>query len=114
VPVSAANNTVPNEKAVISSNSGKATDASRKEKSADKSTDKENQRDNGDNNSNQSNQMPATDSDSVKDLTRTITKPSQGVFFRLDSVQFGGIEVGTLTRVKLELCNATNKEVSFP
>lgn len=44
---------------------------------------------------------------------KLLSKKSRGVFFRLDSVQFGAIQAGTLSRLKLELCNSTDKEVCY-
>jgi hypothetical protein len=38
---------------------------------------------------------------------------SKGVFFRKSSVNFGTVSTGSLTRVKVELCNATDCEVSW-
>lgn len=35
-----------------------------------------------------------------------------GLFFKRSEVNFGTVEVGTLTRVKIELCNSTNEEVT--
>lgn len=52
-------------------------------------------------------QMP-----SIKpNINSTVRVHSLGVYFRQDLVQFGSIEVGSLTRVKIELCNATDHEV---
>lgn len=104
--VSAANNSFQNVQGTVESASD-AVDA-RKENYADK-CDKENVVDNQAVMSHDS----ATDAASAKVVSRSSIKQSQGVFFRLESAQFGSIEVGTLTRMKLELCNATNFEASF-
>ena len=50
----------------------------------------------------------------VNDETVNSTKlamRSSGVFFRHESVNFGLVQLGSLTRLKLELCNATDDEV---
>ncbi len=35
-----------------------------------------------------------------------------GVYFRRESAQFGAVAIGSLTRTKIELCNATDNEVT--
>lgn len=47
----------------------------------------------------------------VSDHVPTIVAKSHGVYFRNDSIYFGSVEVGKLTRVKLEVCNCTDDEV---
>lgn len=42
----------------------------------------------------------------------TSNKRPTGVFFRRDIVQFNSISVGSLTRARVELCNATDTEVT--
>ena len=41
------------------------------------------------------------------------TNPSIGVFFRQQSSQFGAVEIGKLSRIKIELVNGTDNEVSI-
>jgi hypothetical protein len=34
-----------------------------------------------------------------------------GVYFRKDSINFGTVAIGSLTRANIELCNATDEQV---
>lgn len=42
-----------------------------------------------------------------------LIRQQRGVFFRRSSAHFGAVAIGSLSRTKLELCNATNEEVKF-
>lgn len=43
--------------------------------------------------------------------TSQLIEPKRGVYFRKTQNHFGSVAIGSLTRSKIELCNATDKEV---
>lgn len=51
--------------------------------------------------------------DRVQNVGSKLSNRTSGVFFRHESVNFGSVQVGTISRLKLELCNCTDKEVCF-
>lgn len=42
----------------------------------------------------------------------SVKKRENGVFFRRDIIHFGSVTVGSLSRLKIELCNTTDKEMT--
>ena len=45
--------------------------------------------------------------------TNQSSTTSRGVYFRRQSLDFGRVSIGSLSRLKLELCNATDDEVGW-
>jgi hypothetical protein len=42
-----------------------------------------------------------------------LVEPKSGVYFRKDCINFGPVAIGSLTRANIELCNATDSQVSL-
>jgi hypothetical protein len=44
---------------------------------------------------------------------RHLVEPKSGVYFRKECINFGPVAIGSLTRANIELCNATDSQVSL-
>lgn len=59
-----------------------------------------------------SSQNRSKDASRVSTATLPVANSRRGVYFKKAWVDFGSVGVGSLTRLKIELCNATDKEVT--
>lgn len=48
----------------------------------------------------------------VTQTTHSLVEKKVGVYFRKESINFGAVAIGSLTRANIELCNATDEQVT--